>query len=582
MTSQNTALNKPESLSPSTGADAVIASLKQQETDLIFGMVGGQIMPVYDALYRDGCIKHITVGHEQGAAHMADGFARATGRVGVVMTTSGPGATNLVTGLATAMMDSMPMLAFTGQVGSSFLGKDAFQEADMWGITMPVTKHNYQVASAGELPHVIAEAFYLALSGRPGPVLIDLPRDVIANQCQNLLAVPQWPEGYQSPYEGNNLQILKALDILRASKRPVILAGGGIISAGACSELLALAELLDIPVSSTLMGLGNFPRDHRLSLGMPGMHGGGAANLAIHNSDVLLCVGTRLDDRITGLLEGFAPNAQLIHIDIDSSELDKILPCAVAIEGDAKPVLQSLYKGASAWEKRPDVESWLTRISDWQRRFPMGYREKDGIVAPQRVVQELSGLMSDDDLVVTGVGQHQMYVAQYYPFKKPRTFISSGGLGTMGFGLPASLGAKLGKPEKNVVCIDGDGSFLMNIQELATAVRYRIPVVEVILKNTYLGMVRQWQDLFYDKRLSQVQLETPPYHKVAESFGCRSRQVTRPEQVKPGLEWALATSRREKLPVVLEVIVDPDAMVLPMVPPGKKNAEFIPCDVEVK
>jgi acetolactate synthase-1/2/3 large subunit len=569
----------PPSSAEYTGSDAVIATLVREGVEIVFGMIGGAIMPVYDALYRRGGLTHVMVGHEQGAAHMADGYARATGRPGVVFTTSGPGATNLVTGLATAMMDSIPMVALTGQVSSDLMGNDAFQEADVWGISMPITKHNYQVTDPAELPQVITEAFYVAQTGRPGPVLIDLPKDVAQRPCPEEVAEPRIPEGYRPGYRGDPRRIEQALELLRKSRRPVIMAGGGVIHAGASADLLSLAETLQIPVTSTLMGLGNFSIEHPLSLGMPGMHGTGYANLALRHCDLLLAVGTRLDDRITGRLEGFVPRAKLVHVDVDASEINKILPSAVPVVGDAKPVLAALVRGAAAWPERPDHGPWLSLVESFKRRFPLGYSSRGDVLAAPRVIQAI-GRLDDEAVIVTGVGQHQMFTALYYPFKRPRTFISSGGLGTMGFGLPAALGAKLGRPEATVICVDGDGSFLMNVQELATAVRYRIGVVVVILNNTYLGMVRQWQDMFLGRRRSQTGLECPPYDRVAQAFGAFGRRVARPDDLEPALDWALAQSRRMSLPVVLDVMVDPEAMVLPMVPPGAANHEFVPCEVE--
>ncbi len=566
--------------SRATGADAVIASLKAQGVEVIFGMVGGQIMPVYDALHRDGGLKHLIVGHEQGGAHMAEGFARVTGRPGVVMTTSGPGATNLVTGLADAMMDSTPVVAITGQVSSHLLGNDAFQEADMRGITMPITKHNYQLTNADQVAPVIAQAFQLAATGRPGPVLIDLPRDVAVGETEIMTAVAAAVNGRKAPRAGHPLQIERALGLIKAARQPVILAGGGIIHAGASAQLKELAECLDLPVTTTLMGLGCFPSRHRLSLGMPGMHGTGYANLSLHNSDVILCVGCRLDDRVTGKLEAFAPQARIIHVDVDASEIGKTLAAAVPIVGDAKPVLEALTKGARAWESRPDFSAWHKNIATWKARFPMGYRAKDGVILPQQVVERVSSLMGDTDIVVTGVGQHQMFTAQYYDFRAPRTLVTSGGLGTMGYGLPAAIGAKLAKPGKNVFLIDGDGSFLMNIQELTTAVRYRVPVVAAVLKNAHLGMVRQWQDMFFEQRLSQSNLEPPDYDKVAQAFGALGRRVERPEELEPALRWAMKEARAKQLPVILDVMVDPEEPVLPMVPAGAANVDFMPCRTE--
>ncbi|MBI4797151.1 MAG: biosynthetic-type acetolactate synthase large subunit [Desulfarculus sp.] len=564
-----------------SGADAVIASLHAQGVEVIFGMVGGQIMPVYDALHRDGKLRHIIVGHEQGGAHMAEGFARATGKAGVVMTTSGPGATNLVTGLADAMMDSTPVVAITGQVPSHLLGNDDFQEADMRGITMPITKHNYQLTSPDQVAPVFAEAFHIAVSGRPGPVLIDLPKDVTVAQTDMAPAHgPRLAGGRGAVVKGHPMQIERALQLIKNCRQPVILAGGGVIHAEASAELKALAEYLDIPVTSTLMGLGNFPGDHPLSLGMPGMHGTGYANLALYNSDVLICLGCRLDDRVTGQLESFAPNAKLVHIDVDASEISKCLPAAVPIVGDAKPVLAALLAGAQAWESRPDFAAWHKVMATWRHKYPMGFRQKDGVILPQQAVQEIAALMGEEDIVVTGVGQHQMFTAQYYTFRRPRTLITSGGLGTMGFGLPAAIGAKVARPERRVVCIDGDGSFLMNVQELCTAVRYRIPVVVAVLKNYNLGMVRQWQHMFFEQRHSQSNLACPPYDQVAKAFGALGRRVERPEELAGSLRWAFEAAEAQQLPVVLDIMVDPEEAVLPMVPAGEPNINFIPCRVE--
>jgi len=570
--------SKPEDPSAEyTGADAVVACLKHQGVEVIFGMTGGSIMPVYDALFRDGEIAHIIVGHEQGAAHMAEGYARATGKVGVVMTTSGPGATNLVTGLADAFMDSTPLVAITGQVTSNLLGNDAFQEADMRGITMPITKHNYQVTSVQELPAVFAEAFFVALSGRPGPVLIDVPKDLMMAPCGQMLAAPSAPTGYKPPYRGHPKQIRRALEVLAQAQRPVILAGGGIITAGAEAELMALAETAGIPVTTSLMGLGAFPAGHELFLGMPGMHGTGYANLALNRADVILCVGSRMDDRITGKLDEFAPQAAFIHVDVDASEIGKNLPCLVPIVGDAKPVLKDLAQGAAEWQTKPDYSAWHQQIASWKERYPMCYQAKGEGLAPQAAVDALGKMLPEDAIVVTGVGQHQMYAAQFYPFKRPRTLITSGGLGTMGFGLPAAVGAKVGQPKREVVLIDGDGSFLMTIQELATAVRYRVGIVVLILNNNYLGMVRQWQEMFLDDRRAETELVPPPYAKVAQAFGGLGRAVLNPGELPEALDWARKQAAEKRLPVVLDVAVERDALVLPMVPPGGSNAQFIPC-----
>jgi len=468
-------------------------------------------------------------------------------------------------------------VAITGQVTSNLLGNDAFQEADMWGITMPVTKHNYQVIDTEELPDVFAEAFYVAMSGRPGPVLIDLPKDVAQKVCPGTHAPPRVPEGYWTPYQPNLQRVAEALKILKQAKKPVILAGGGVIQGDASEDLRRFAELMNIPVTSTLMGLGNFPADHELSLGMPGMHGTGYANLALYNADAILVIGSRLDDRITGHVKRFCPNAKLIHVDIDASEINKIVPCLVPVVAHAKPALKAMLKMVDEWQSQPNYDEWLKQVADWKREYPMVYPKRDGIIAPQEVVEMLGRILDAEATIVTGVGQHQMYTAQYYPFRRPRSLITSGGLGTMGFGLPAALGAKLGTPERDVVCIDGDGSFLMNIQELATAVRYNIGVVVVILNNSYLGMVRQWQDMFLDGRRSETLLSGVPYDKVAKAFGGLGRRVEKPEEVAGALEWALAQCRKENLPVVLDVQVDTEAVVLPMVPPGGANTDFVPC-----
>ncbi len=558
-----------------SGAEALIEGLKAQGVEVLFGVTGGAIMPVYDALYREGSLRHIIVGHEQGAAHMADGYARVTGRPGVMLATSGPGATNLVTGLATAIMDSIPVVAITGQVPTGLIGNDAFQEADVRGITMPVTKHNYLLRRADELPCALAEAFHLARSGRPGPVLIDLPKDVsnapTTAPCPRQVSL----EGYKPRYEGHPQQIHKALKLLKSAERPVILAGGGVILAEASEELRQLAELLRLPVVSTLMGLGNFPIDHLLSLGMPGMHGTGYAIKALYHCDLMLCVGTRLDDRITGVLDEFAPWAKLIHIDVDPSEIGKTLPVCVPIVGDAKPILGALLQGARGWESQPDWSAWHQQLEAWRREYPLGYQEKSDTILPQQVVQEVDRLLDDEAILVSGVGQHQMWAAQYYTFRRPRSWLTSGGLGTMGYGLPAAIGAKLAAPQRQVVCIDGDGSFLMTIQELATAVRYRVPVVVAIVNNRCLGMVRQWQHLFFEDRFAETKLEPPPYDQVAQAFGALGRRVQRPEELRPALQWALRESEAQQLPVVLDILVDPAECVYPMVPAGQPNVNFL-------
>jgi acetolactate synthase-1/2/3 large subunit len=573
---EQTPASEKRSVHKRTGAEAVIESLKEEQADLLFGVTGGAIMPVYDALHKDGTLRHVIVGHEQGGTHMAEGYARVTGKPGVVLTTSGPGATNLVTGLADAIMDSIPMIAITGQVATSLIGNDAFQEADVRGITMPVTKHNYLVQSADDLPRVFSESFYLSTAGRPGPILIDIPKDIANTETEAQAPRNIDLEGYKPPYTGHPKQIRNALEVIQNCERPVILAGGGVIHAEASDLLREFAELTGIPVISTLMGLGNFPIDHEQSLGMPGMHGTGYAIMSLYHCDAMICVGTRLDDRITGKLDEFAPWAKLIHIDIDASEIGKNVPAMVPIVGHAKPVLEDLIKGVKTWEGRPDWMPWLRQIEAWREEFPLKYDQDSNTVKPQHVIEEFDDLLDDDAIISTGVGQHQMWTAQYYTFRKPRTWLTSGGLGTMGYGFPAAIGAKFAKSEAPVVCIDGDGSFLMTIQEIATAVRYRVPVVVAVLNNQFLGMVRQWQHLFFDDRFAETQLAPPPFDKVAQAFGALGKRVERPEEVRPAIQWALKEAEAQQLPVILDIMTDVNECVYPMVPAGQANVNFIP------
>ncbi|KIX12416.1 biosynthetic-type acetolactate synthase large subunit [Dethiosulfatarculus sandiegensis] len=564
--------NRP--VSEPTTADRLVRFLGDKKVPMVFGMTGAAIMPVYDALFKVGSPRHIISGHEQGAAHMAEGLAKVTGRAGVVMATSGPGATNLVTGLADAMMDSVPLVAITGQVNKGLMGKDAFQEADIEGITMPVTKHNYQVKSPEHLSQVLREAFYVAENGRPGPVLIDLPRDIVVSPCPPISAEPLQvaPPARQKP---GFAELNQALMLMRKAKRPVILAGGGVITARASRELKDLASAWNAPVACTLMGLGSFPSEDGLSLGMPGMHGSGYANLAIYESDLLLVAGARLDDRVTGRKDGFAPFAKLVHLDVDPSEINKILPAQVSLEADAKPALAGLFRGVMNWEERPDLSPWHERINELKRLYPQPRPKTRGLITPQQVIKAWADILNPEAVIVTGVGQHQMFTAQHYPFSRPGTLITSGGLGVMGFGLPAALGAKLGAPDKDVILMDGDGSFLMNIQELATAVRYGIGCVATIFNNSGLGMVRQWQTLFYNDRRAATEFTPPAFDQVARAFGALGRKVKRPEELEASLAWALKASREKHLPVVLDVDVDPETLVYPMVPQGGKNADFI-------
>ncbi|MDD1651846.1 MAG: biosynthetic-type acetolactate synthase large subunit, partial [Methanomicrobiales archaeon] len=533
-----------------------------------FGYPGGVILPVYDELY-DSPIRHILVRHEQAAAHAADGYARASGRVGVCMATSGPGACNLVTGIANAYMDSVPMVALTGQVPTSLLGNDAFQEADITGITLPVTKHSYLVKRTVDVDRVVQEAFYIARTGRPGPVLIDLPKDVTAGQIEE---VPPLPEkvhlrGYQPTVKGHTRQIEKAIELIEKADRPVIYAGGGIITSEASAELVQLAERLLCPVTTTLMGLGAIPCDHPLNLGMLGMHGTAYANYAVTESDLLIALGVRFDDRVTGKLATFAPHAQIVHVDIDPAEIGKNKKVDVPIVGDVRSVLQTMLH---RMKKREDRKHWLTKIRTWMRRHPLSYKS-DGCLRPQYVIQELSNLLKGEGIIVSEVGQNQMWTAQWYCFRKPRSWLSSGGLGTMGYGFPAAIGAYFARPDETVVDIAGDGSFQMNIQELGTVAANRIPVKVVILNNMFLGMVRQWQELFYDHRYSYTELPSVDFVGIAKAYGIDGLRVEQSEEVPSALRTMIETEG----PFILDVRIEREENVFPMVPAGAAINEMI-------
>lgn len=551
-----------------SGSRVVTEALLKEGVKIIFGYPGGAVIPLYDVLYETPEIKHILTRHEQAAAHAADGYARATGGVGVCIATSGPGATNLVTGIATAYMDSIPLVVLTGQVPTSMIGNDAFQEANITGITYSITKHNYLVKDVDELPGVLKEAFYIARTARPGPVLIDLPRNVQTGET----SVP-YPEevqirSYNPNYKGNPKQIRRAAEAIDKSERPVIYAGGGVISSGASSELAEFARRINIPVTTTLMGLGSFPEDDPLSLKMLGMHGTRYANYAVSDTDLLIAVGARFDDRITGKISEFASHAKIIHIDIDPTAISKNVRVDIPIVGDAKNILSQLLSAARKGKKR---ESWHQKIQEWKRKYPLKY-ELGGDLKPQYVVEMIYKMTKGEAIITTEVGQNQMWAAQFYRYTKPRTFISSGGLGTMGYGFPASIGAQIGRPEKIVFDIAGDGSFQMNIQELATAVNYKVPVKVAILNNGYLGMVRQWQQLFYESRYSQVNLEGhPDFVKVAQAYEIEGIRVTKPEQVEPALKKALNIAG----PVILDFRVSREENVFPMVPAGAALNQII-------
>ena len=542
------------------GAQILIECLKREGVEVMFGYPGGQVLPIFDALY-DADMKFILVRHEQGAAHAADGYARATGKVGVCLATSGPGATNLTTGIANAYMDSIPIVAITGQVKTFLIGNDAFQEADVTGVTRPITKNNYLVKDAKDLAQIIREAFHIASTGRPGPVLIDIPSDV---QMQDIEFI--WPKeikirGYNPTYFGHPGQIKKAAKLITQAKRPILYTGGGIITSGASPELKDLAERTSIPVTTTLMGLGGFPGTHELFLGMLGMHGTAYANHAIMGSDLIIAVGARFDDRVTGRLDAFAPGAKIIHIDIDPASISKNVKVDVPIVGDAKNILGQLLEEI---KKTPDTTEWLKTIDSWKKKYPLKYKE-EGKLKPQYVIEQIYQATKGEAIIATEVGQNQMWACQWYKYDHPRTYISSGGLGTMGFGFPAAMGAKLGCPEKIVFDIAGDGSIQMNIQELATCVANKINVKVAILNNGYLGMVRQWQELFYKKRYSYTTLYNPDFVKLAESFGAVGIRVSKKEDVRPAIEKALATENT----VFIDFPIEPEENVYPMVPAGE-------------
>lgn len=543
------------------GAKILLEALKREGVNVMFGISGGAVIDIFDALYDEPDIKFYFTCHEQAAAHAADGYARATGKVGVCIATSGPGATNLVTGIATAYMDSVPIVAITGQVFSHLIGNDAFQEADVTGITRPITKHNYLVKDVHELAKTVKEAFHIARTGRPGPVLIDIAKDAQQREAEFIYPKEVNIRGYKPTYDGHPKQIAKAAQLINESKKPIIYAGGGIILSGAHEELKELAEKTQTPVTTTLLGLGGFPETHELSLGMLGMHGTAYANNAVTQSDLLIAIGARFDDRVTGKLEYFAPNAKIIHIDIDPAAISKNVIVDIPIVGDCKRVLTELNRLV----KKADTDDWLKQINEWKKAYPLTYEYDECCIKPQYVVEQIYEVTKGEAIIVTEVGQNQMWAAQFYKYTKPRTFLSSGGLGTMGYGFPAAIGAQIGCPDKIIFDIAGDGSIQMNIQELTTAVAYKIPVKVAILNNRFLGMVRQWQDLFFNKRRSGVDLErVPDFVKVAEAFGATGINATKPEEVGPAIEKAIQTPG----PVFINFIIAREEDVLPMVPAG--------------
>jgi acetolactate synthase-1/2/3 large subunit len=547
------------------GSEAIIKSLQDQGVDIVFGYPGGVLLPLYDVLY-DSDLKHILVRHEQCAAHAADGYARASGKVGVCIGTSGPGATNLVTGIATAHMDSSPILAIAGQVGTALIGRDAFQEVDTLGLTIPITKHNFQAMHADEIPGIIKSAFYIASTGRAGPVAIDLPKDVQEEEFDYKDDFQIDLPGYKPTRKGHPGQIKKASNLILNSKKPVILAGGGVILSGSSEELMKLSQLINSPVTTSLMGKGSFPEDHPLSLGMLGMHGRKVANLLVDECDCLIVIGCRFSDRTTGKVDEFAPNAKIIQIDVDPAEIGKNIDIDVPIVGDAKIVLSSLIKtiGKLKEGNSGSSKNWTDHVSDFKVNCTPRLSFEDIPLKPQQVIKEIRDTIDYDAIVTTDVGQNQMWMAHYFTSKIPRTFLSSGGLGTMGFGFPAAMGAKVALPDSDVVAVCGDGGFLMVCQDLATVKEYDIPVVVCVLDNRYLGMVAQWQKLFYNERMSHTHLgEVPDFVKLAEAFGVQAERVEKPGEMKETLRSALKSGE----PTLIDVIIDPDE-ILPMVPPG--------------
>ncbi|MBI2997928.1 MAG: biosynthetic-type acetolactate synthase large subunit [Deltaproteobacteria bacterium] len=560
-----------------TGAEILIESLKQEGVKVVFGIPGGVVLKIFDMLHQQKDVEVVLTRHEQGAAHMAEGYAKATGKAGVVLVTSGPGMTNIVTGLADAYMDSVPLVAFTGQVSTNLIGNDAFQEADNIGISRPCTKHNVLVKDVNDLARTIKEAFYIATTGRPGPVLVDIPKDVSTNKADFKYPEKVQVRGYNPTYEGNKYQIKQAAEEIKKAKRPVIYVGGGAVFSDAAEEIREVAELAQVPVTMTLMGLGSFPGAHPLCMGMLGMHGGYWSNMAMHHADLLIAVGARFDDRVTGKLSDFCPGARVVHIDIDPTSIKKNIHAHIPIVGDVKTVLRQLNVYLRAMdgnqsELKEQRRPWREQIEEWKRAHPLRYEQGVKVAKPQFVIERVFEMTNHEGIVVTDVGQHQMWAAQYFRGSKPRTFITSGGLGTMGFGFPAALGAQKAYPDKLVLCITSEGSFQMNPQELATAAIYKLPVKIVLINNKFHGMVRQWQDLFYESRYASSYLgEIPDFVKLAEAYGILGLRALKPAEVEPVIREGL----KHRGPVLMDFHVDPFENCYPMIPAGGAQHEMM-------
>lgn len=543
------------------GADILIKALEYEGVDTIFGYPGGAVLPIYDSIYHCKTIRHILPRHEQGAAHAADGYARSTGKPGVCVATSGPGATNLITGITTAYMDSIPMIIFTGQVPSGNIGKDSFQEADITGIVLPITKHAVLVKDVKELAKTIREAFHIATTGRPGPVLIDIPKDITVEETEFEYPPQIYLPGYRLATEGRaGKQIERACKLIKEAKKPVIIAGGGVIHADASEALLQFAEKLKSPVANTVMGKGSFPGDHELYLGTPGMHGSACTNYAVTEADLLIAVGMRFSDRVTGDVKSFAPNAKIIQIDIDAAEINKNVLVDLPIIGNARDILERLNQSVEPL----DTENWLSQIKSWKKDYPLSYCQEKDTIKPQYILEKINNIADNNSFYVVDTGQHQMWAAQYLCCRRPRSFMTSGGLGTMGFSFPASIGVQIAQPDSDVITIVGDGSFQMNSQELATAVHYKLPLNIFIFNNYYLGMVRQWQDLFFGKRYSHVEITQPDFVKLAESYGAVGIRVEKAEEVEDAIRKSLETPKT----VVIDFRIEKEENVFPMVPAG--------------